>query len=209
MEVDVDPSPPFSSTFFYPLIPVTSVLVPYTTQQAFVKASSFTSSLSQPPSGRPLDASALDTTNVRPSTSTMSAFSQTQHDSSSTYSAYSNYGVVTSSLQASQEVTDASSSQSGTPHICFSPTYLYSPSSITPANTPSSPRVASLLAPQDQMQASYRAQTVEDELHGIEHETERRIHPFARVVVDCQRECRSTQGPRTSLPQLEPHSHLD
>ena len=44
-------------------------------------------------------------------------------------------------LLASQEVTSASNSQPGGPYSCVPPTPLYSPSSMTPANTLSNPRV--------------------------------------------------------------------
>jgi len=158
MELDMDSSPASSSASSPPLTPVTTPLVPYTTQRAFANASSFTPlSLSQPSSECPSPVSAFDTATVLPSrasTSTMSPFSQTQHDSFSSYS-YSDYGAMTSPLQASQEITSASSSQPGSPYSCVPPTLLYSPSSITPANTPSSSRVASPVAAQGQTQASY------------------------------------------------------
>jgi len=135
---------------------VTTPLVPYTAQRAFANASSFTPlSLSQPSSECPSPVSAFDTATVLPSrASTTSAFSQTQHDSFSPYSGYSDYGV-TSPLQGSQEITSVSSSQPGSPYSCVPPTLLYSPSSITPANTPSSSRVASPVMAQGQTQASY------------------------------------------------------
>ena len=153
----MDSSPASSSASSPPLTPVTTPLVPYTAQRAFANASSFTPlSLSQPPSECPSPVSAFDTATVLPSrASTMSAFSQTQHDSFSPYTGYSDYSTVTSPLQASQEITSASSSQPGSPYSCVPPTLLYSPSSITPANTPSSSRVASPVTAQGQTQASY------------------------------------------------------
>ncbi len=154
----MDSSPASSSASSPPLTPVTTPLVPYTAQRAFANASFTPLSLSQPSSQCPSPVSAFDTATVLPSrasTSSMSPFSQTQHDSFSSFSAYSEYGAVTSPLQASQEVTSASSSQPGSPYSCVPPTLLYSPSSITPANTPSSSRVASPDAAQGQTQASY------------------------------------------------------
>ena len=72
----------------------------------------------------------------------MSPFSQTQHDSFSSYS-YSDYSSITLPLQAFQEIISTSSSQPGSSYSCVLPTLLYSPSSITPANTPSSSQVMS------------------------------------------------------------------
>ncbi|KAN0118840.1 hypothetical protein V8E52_004612 [Russula decolorans] len=158
MELDMDSSPASSSASSPPLTPVTTPLVPYTTQRAFANASFTPLSLSQPSSECPSPVSAFDTATVLPSrasTSSISVFSQTQHDSFSSFSAYSDYGAVTSPLQASQEIASASSSQPGSPYGCVPPTLLYSPSSITPANTPSSSRVASPDAAQGQTQASY------------------------------------------------------
>lgn len=209
MEIDIDTSPTSSSVSSFPHF------VPYT-QRAFVNALSFTpSSLSRPLSGCPSPASAFDTTTDPPSwasTSTMSTFSQTQHDSSNTYSAYSDYGIVTSSLQASQEFINTSSDSSshwqpGTQYSCVSPILLYSPSSIAPADTSSNSLVASLLATQGQTQASYRMQAIEDKLHEVERETESRWHPFACDVDDYQCRCRSGKGPRMSLPCLKTRSH--
>ncbi len=137
---------------------MTTPLVPYTAQRAFANASFTPLSLSQPSSECPSPVSAFDTATVLPSrasTSSLSAFSQTQHDSFNSFSAYSDYGAVTSPLQASQEITSASNSQPGSPYSCVPPTLLYSPSSITPANTPSSSRVASPVTAQGQTQASY------------------------------------------------------
>ena len=148
---------PASSSASSPLTQVTTPLVPYTAQRAFANASSFTPlSLSQLPSKCPSPVSAFDTATVLPSwASTMSASSQIQHDSFSPYSGYSDYVAVTSLLQASQEITSASSSQPGSPYSCVPPTLLYSPSSITPANTPPSSRVASRVTAQGRTQASY------------------------------------------------------
>jgi hypothetical protein len=154
----MDSSPASSSASSPPLTPVTTPLVPYTTQRAFANASFTPLSLSQPSSECPSPVSAFDTATVLPSrasTSSISPFSQSQHDSFSSFSAYSEYGAVTSPLQASQEIGSASSSQPGSPYGCVPPTLLYSPSSITPANTPSSSRVASPDAAQGQTQASY------------------------------------------------------
>ncbi|KAH9980411.1 hypothetical protein BJV74DRAFT_879344 [Russula compacta] len=156
MELDLDSSPASSSASSPPLTPVTTHLVPYPTQRAFANASSFSPlSLSQPSSECPSPVSAFDTATVLPSrasTSTISPFSPTQRDSFGTYSAYSDYGAVAS---PSQEITSASSSQPGSPYSCVPPTLLYSPSSMTPANTPSSSRVASPVTAQGQTQASY------------------------------------------------------
>ncbi|KAI0290232.1 hypothetical protein BC826DRAFT_1027920 [Russula brevipes] len=148
--------PRFLICFLSSLTPVTTPLVPYTAQRAFANASSFTPlSLSQPTSECPSPVSAFDTATVLPSRASTSAFPPTQHDSFNTYSAYPDYGAVTSPLQASQDVASASSSQPGSPYSCVPPTLLYSPSSITPANTPSSSRVASPVTAQGQTQASY------------------------------------------------------
>ncbi|KAF8461769.1 hypothetical protein DFH94DRAFT_71283 [Russula ochroleuca] len=148
----------FSSASSTPISPVITPFVPYTTQQAFTNTSSFTPSLAQPSLECPSHVSAFDTVTVLPSrasTSTMSAFSPTRGDSFNTYSAYSDCSAVASPLQASQEITSASSSQPANPYCCISPTQLYNPNSITPANIPSSSRVASPLAPQGQTEVSY------------------------------------------------------
>ncbi|KAH9961743.1 hypothetical protein BC827DRAFT_1267395 [Russula dissimulans] len=155
MELDLDSSPASSSASSPPLTPVTT---PYTTQRAFASASSFPPlSLSQPPSECPSPVSAFDTATVLPSraSTSIAAFSPTQRDSFNSYSTYSDYGTVASPLQASQEAVSASNSQPGSPYSCVPPTLLYSPSSITPANTPSSSRVASPVTGQGQSQASY------------------------------------------------------
>ncbi|KAI9453929.1 hypothetical protein F5148DRAFT_1288877 [Russula earlei] len=155
MELDLDSSPASSSASSPPLTPVTTPLVPYAAQRSFANASSFTPiSLSQPPSECPSPVSAFDTATVLPSraSTSISPFSTTQLDSFNAYSTYPDYGSVASPLQASQEVTCASDSQPGSPYSCVPPTLLYSPSSITPANTPSSSRVASPVT----AQASYR-----------------------------------------------------
>jgi transcription factor SFP1 len=86
--------------------------------------------------------------------SVMSSCSQTQHDSFSTNSAYSNYSSVTSPVSSPREITDASGNQPGGSYGCV-PTLLYNPSSITPANTPSTSRVASPVPTQGQTQATY------------------------------------------------------
>ncbi|KAF8495940.1 hypothetical protein F5888DRAFT_1804493 [Russula emetica] len=128
MELDMDSSPASSSASSPPLTPVTTPLVPYTTQRAFANASFTPLSLSQPSSECPSPVSAFDTTTVLPSrasTSSISAFSQSQHDSFNSFSAYSEYGAVTSPLQASQEITSASNSQPGSPYGCVPPTLLY------------------------------------------------------------------------------------
>jgi transcription factor SFP1 len=158
MELDLDSSPASSSASSPPLTPVTTPLVPYTAQRPFPNASAFTPlSLSQPSSECPSPVSAFDTTTVLPSrasTSTLSAFSSTL-DSFGTFSGYPDYGAVTSPLQSSADGTSASGSQPGSPYSCVPPTLLYSPCSITPANTPSNSRVASPVAAQGQTQASY------------------------------------------------------
>ena len=143
-----------------PLTPVTTHFVPYTTQQPFVNASSFThSSLSQPPLGCHLPTSAFDTTTIpqlRVLTSTRSAFFQAQRDPFSTSSACSDSGAVRSAyLQASHETTGASSRQPASRDSCIPPTLPYSPSFITPANTLSNTRVTIPLAAHDQIRASY------------------------------------------------------
>ncbi|KAH9983586.1 hypothetical protein BJV77DRAFT_286137 [Russula vinacea] len=74
----------------------------------------------------------------------MSAFCLTQRDFFNTHSAYSDYCAVASPLQASQEITSASSGQPDSPNCCSSPTLMYSLGSITPVNAPSSSRVAFL-----------------------------------------------------------------
>ena len=146
--------------------------------------------------------SAFVTTAVLPSrasTSITSTFSQTQHDSSGTYSAFSDYGAVTPSLQASQEITNTLSSQPGTSYSCVRPTFPCSPSSmtsITPANNPSSSHVASLSALQCQTQV-YQVRATEDKLHEVER------------AGDYQCRCRSMKGPRTSLPCPKSYSYLD
>ncbi|KAI0247433.1 hypothetical protein BJV78DRAFT_1245722 [Lactifluus subvellereus] len=154
MELD-DSSPASSSSSSPPLTPVTTPLVPYTTQRAFATASSYTPlSLSQPPSACPSPVSAFDTTTVLPSralTSSIAAALSPAHDPLSPYSPYSDYSAIPSPLQASQEVTSGPNSQPGSPYSCVPPTLLYSSSSTTPANTPSSSRVASPVA----AQASY------------------------------------------------------
>ncbi|KAF8260029.1 hypothetical protein EI94DRAFT_1706587, partial [Lactarius quietus] len=155
MELD-DSSPASSSASSPPLTPVTTPLVPYTTQRAFNNASSYTPlSLSQPPSSCPSPVSAFDTTAVLPSrgaSSSISPFPSPHHDSFNAYSTYSEYGAL-SPLQSTPDATGASSSQPGSPFSCVPPTLLYSPNSTTPANTPSSSRVASPVAAQGQ--ASY------------------------------------------------------
>jgi hypothetical protein len=45
-----------------------------------------------------------------------------------------------------------------------------------------------------------KVQNIEDRLHEVGHETERRSHPFARSVSDCQRRYKSMNSLRTSLP---------
>jgi transcription factor SFP1 len=152
-------SPASSSASSPPISSVITPLVPYTTQRAFANASSFTPSLSQLYSECPSSVSVFDTATVLPSrasTSTMSTFTLTPRDSFNTYSAYSDYGAVTSPLQTSKEITCASSSQPGSPYSCISPTFLYSPRSTTPANPPCNSRVASPLATQGQTEVSYR-----------------------------------------------------
>jgi transcription factor SFP1 len=139
MELDMDSSPASSSASSPPLTPVTTPLVPYTTQRTFANASFTPLSLSQPSSECPSPVSAFDTATVLPSrasTSSISPFSQTQHDSFSSFSAYSEYGAVTSPLQASQEIGSAKSSQPRSPYGCVPPTHQYTPPTITPANTP-------------------------------------------------------------------------
>ena len=136
---------------------VITPFVPYATQRAFATASSFTPSLSQPSSECPSPVSASDTPTVLPSrasTSTLPAFSLTQHDSFNVYSAHSDYGAIALPLQASQEITSASGSQPDSTCCCISPTLLYSLSSIMPANTPSGSSLASL-AKQGQTELSY------------------------------------------------------
>lgn len=133
-----------------PFTPRTTPLEPRS-QRAFANTSSSThSSLSRPSSECLSPISAYHTATVLPSTSVMSACSRTQHDPFSSYSTYSSH--VDSPLQASQEITSASGSHS---YSCVSRTLLYSPSSIMPANTPSSSRVASPVTT-DQIQASYQ-----------------------------------------------------
>ncbi|KAH9052753.1 hypothetical protein EDB87DRAFT_346430 [Lactarius vividus] len=152
MELDIDSSPASSSASSPPLTPVTTPLVPYTTQRGFTNASSYTPlSLSQPSSTCPSPVSAFDTTAVIPSrgtTSTISPFPSPHHDSFNAYSTYSDYGAL-SPLQSTPEAT----SLPGSPFSCVPPTLLYSSNSTTPANTPSTSRVASPVAAQ---QASYR-----------------------------------------------------
>ncbi|KAH9974972.1 hypothetical protein BGW80DRAFT_1487964 [Lactifluus volemus] len=147
MELDVDSSPASSSASSPPLTPITTPLVPYSTQRAFAATTSFTPlSLSQPPSACPSPVSAFDTTTVlpsRPLTSTIAAALSSAQDSFSPYSPYSDYNPIPSPLQASHEAASGSSSQPGSPYSCVPPTLLYSSSSTTPANTPSSSRVAS------------------------------------------------------------------
>ena len=69
------------------------------------------------------------------------------------------------------------------------PTLLYSPSSITPANTSSSSYVTSSsgTSTRGQSQASCRVQTIQEELHDVECDAERRQLPFACSISDCQR----------------------
>ena len=150
MELDIDSSPVSSSASSPPLTPVTTPPVHYTTQRTFTNPSSYTPlSLSQPPSTCPSPVSAFDTTSVLPSRGATSAFPSPQHDSFSAYSTYSDYGAL-SPLQS----PEATTSQPGSPYSCVPPTLLYSSNSTTPANTPSSSRVASPVAAQGQ--ASYR-----------------------------------------------------
>jgi transcription factor SFP1 len=152
MELDIDSSPASSSASSPPLTPVTTPLVPYTAQRAFNNASSYTPlSLSQPPSTCPSPVSAFDTTAVLPSR-VATSFPSPHHDSFNAYSTYSEFGAL-SPMQSTPEATDASSSHPGSPFSCVPPTLLYSPNSTTPANTPSSSRVASPVAAQGQ--ASY------------------------------------------------------
>lgn len=165
MEIDMGSSPASASRPSSPLTPVTTHFVPFTTQQPFVNASSFTHlSLSQPPLGCHLPASAFDTSTSTSTTTipqsrastSRSASSQTQHDPFSTSSVCSDYGVVRSSyLQASHETTSASSRQPAGRDSCIPPTLPYSSNFITPANTFSNTHVATPLAAHDQIQASY------------------------------------------------------
>ena len=147
-------SPASSSASSPPISPLITPLVPHSTQRTFATASSFTPPLSQLSLECPSPVSAFDTATVLPSrasTPTMSAFSLTQRDFFNTYSVYSDYGAVAAPLQASQEITGASSSQPDNPHSCISPTLLYSLSSITL----SSSRFAFPLATQDQTEVSH------------------------------------------------------
>ncbi|KAI0300662.1 hypothetical protein B0F90DRAFT_1560351, partial [Multifurca ochricompacta] len=158
MELDLDSSPASSSASSPPLTPVTTPLVPYTTQRAFASTSYTPLSLSQPPSACPSPVSAFETATVLPSRasgSTISSFPQLQHDSFNPYSTYSDYGANPSPLHGAQDAASTSSSQPGSPYGCVPPTLLYSSNSTTPANTPSSSRVASPVAAQGQTQASY------------------------------------------------------
>ena len=164
MEIDIDSSPASSSAFPLSFTPVTTHFVPCASQQTFVNASSIQcihSPLSQPPLGFPSPISVSDTNTVpqsRDSTSIMGSFSHTPHNIFSTYPACSNYGGITSShLQTSQEIESTSSDQPAGPYSGIPPTLPYSPSSITPAETLSSTRVASSLVMQDEVQASYHS----------------------------------------------------
>ena len=132
---------------------LTTHFVPYTTQRNIPNAPSSTQlSLPQRPSGC---SSPLNTTTVLPSRAStfVSAFSRIQRDFFT--SAYSDYGAVTSPLQAFNEIASASSSQPGSPYSYVSPTLLYGPSSITPTNTSFSSPFSSPVGTQGQTQGSY------------------------------------------------------
>lgn len=84
----------------------------------------------------------------------MPTCSQTQHDSFSTNSAYSNHSSVIPPVSGSRDIADASGNQPGGSYGCV-PTLLYNRSSITPANTPSTSHIASPVPTQGQTQATY------------------------------------------------------
>jgi hypothetical protein len=75
------------------------------------------------------------------------------------------------------------------------------PGPITPAKPSSSSYITSFLgtSTQGQSQALCRVQTIQEELHDVKCDAERRLRPFACGVSYCQRRCRSLEGPRTSL----------
>lgn len=138
-DLKLSSSAPSSASF----TSLTTSLEPRTSQRAFANASSFIRSSLSRPSSACLSPAASHTGNVLPlraSTSNTSACSQTQHSPFSTYSAHYNY---VSPLQPSQQTTSASGSQPDGSYNCVPPTLLYSPSAITPANAPSSSRIAS------------------------------------------------------------------
>ena len=98
----------------------------------------------------------------------MPTCSQTQHDSFSTNSAYSNYSSVTSPVSGSREIANASGNQPGGSYGCI-PTLLYNSSSVTPANTPSTSRIASPVPTQGQTQATYNPFSTQEPFPASSH----------------------------------------
>ena len=184
MELDMDSFPASSSAFHHPLTLVTAHLVPYTTQRAFDNEALFTPSSLPQPLSCPLPVPVFDSTSgpqSRASTSTTSTFSQTQRGSFSTYSAHSDNEAVTSSLQASQDITSASSSRQKMP--C---SFVRKDGVVVDGNNSSG------------------AQATKGEPHAVECETERRLHLFACGIDNCQRRYLSMKSLRKSLPCPNP-----